>query len=366
MMKRNILAVVIPALLVAGAANAAEIYNKDGNKLDLYGKVDARHQFSDAKGQDGDESYVRFGFKGETQITDQLTGYGQWEYNIQANNAEAQEGKGNKTRLGFAGLKFAEFGSFDYGRNYGVIYDVNAWTDMLPVFGGDSISASDNYMTGRSTGLATYRNTNFFGLVDGLNFALQYQGKNESGRDGLLTTQNGDGFGISSTYDIGYGVNFGAGFSSANRTTLQKDAHLSNQTFAEGDKAQAWNVGAKYDANNVYLAVMYAETQNMTPFGDDSVANKTRDIEITAQYQFDFGLRPSLGYVQSKGKDLNNNTDDNHDLLKYVSVGTYYAFNKNMTTYVDYKINLLDEDNFTRANNLMTDDVVGVGLVYQF
>ncbi len=35
MMKRNILAVVIPALLVAGAANAAEIYNKDGNKLDL-------------------------------------------------------------------------------------------------------------------------------------------------------------------------------------------------------------------------------------------------------------------------------------------------------------------------------------------
>ena len=32
-MKRNLLAVIIPALLVAGAANAAEIYNKDGNKL---------------------------------------------------------------------------------------------------------------------------------------------------------------------------------------------------------------------------------------------------------------------------------------------------------------------------------------------
>nr|ADK27765.1 outer membrane protein F [Yersinia kristensenii] len=365
-MKRNILAVVIPALLAAGAANAAEIYNKDGNKLDLYGKVDARHQFSSNAGQDGDESYVRFGFKGETQITDQLTGYGQWEYNIQANNAEAQEGKGNKTRLGFAGLKFAEFGSFDYGRNYGVIYDVNAWTDMLPVFGGDSISNSDNYMTGRSTGLATYRNQNFFGLVDGLNFALQYQGKNESGRDGLLTTQNGDGFGLSSTYDIGYGVSFGAGYSTANRTTAQKNAHLTNATFAEGDKAQAWNVGAKYDANNVYLAAMYAETQNMTPFGNDSVANKTRDLELTAQYQFDFGLRPSLGYVQSKGKDLNNATDDNHDLLKYVSVGSYYYFNKNMSTYVDYKINLLDEDNFTRANGLNTDNVVGVGLVTKF
>jgi len=60
MMKRNILAVVIPALLAAGAANAAEIYNKDGNKLDLYGKVDARHNFSDNAGEDGDQTYVRF------------------------------------------------------------------------------------------------------------------------------------------------------------------------------------------------------------------------------------------------------------------------------------------------------------------
>ncbi|CCJ92081.1 Outer membrane protein C precursor [Cronobacter turicensis 564] len=40
-MKRKVLALVVPALLFAGAANAAEIYNKDGNKLDLFGKVDA-------------------------------------------------------------------------------------------------------------------------------------------------------------------------------------------------------------------------------------------------------------------------------------------------------------------------------------
>ncbi len=38
-MKRKVLAMLVPALLVAGAANAAEVYNKDGNKLDLYGKV---------------------------------------------------------------------------------------------------------------------------------------------------------------------------------------------------------------------------------------------------------------------------------------------------------------------------------------
>lgn len=44
-MKVKVLSLLVPALLVAGAANAAEIYNKDGNKLDLYGKIDGLHYF---------------------------------------------------------------------------------------------------------------------------------------------------------------------------------------------------------------------------------------------------------------------------------------------------------------------------------
>lgn len=45
-MKLRVLSLMVPALLVAGTAGAAEIYNKDGNKLDLYGKVDGLHYFS--------------------------------------------------------------------------------------------------------------------------------------------------------------------------------------------------------------------------------------------------------------------------------------------------------------------------------
>lgn len=111
MMKRNILAVIVPALLVAGTANAAEIYNKDGNKVDLYGKAVGLHYFSkdngvNSYGGNGDKTYARLGFKGETQINSDLTGYGQWEYNFQGNNSEGADAqKGNKTRLAFAGLK---------------------------------------------------------------------------------------------------------------------------------------------------------------------------------------------------------------------------------------------------------------------
>lgn len=369
-MKLKALAIIIPALLVAGAVHSAEIYNKEGNKLDLYGKVDARHQFSDNVGDDGDQTYVRVGFKGETQISDLLTGYGQWEYNVQANNSENSGTAGNATRLGFAGLKFDDFGSFDYGRNYGVIYDVEAWTDMLPVFGGDTYTTSDNFMVGRANGVATYRNTDFFGEVKGWNFALQYQGANDGTNDSEGTNnhrdvghQNGDGYGLSTTYDFGMGVSVGAAYASSDRTN---DQSADNR----GDKADVWTIGAKYDANNVYLATMYAETRNMTMYGDSAIANKTQNFEVTAQYQFDFGLRPEVSYLQSKGKDLNNGNggnDNDKDLVKYVSVGANYYFNKNMSTYVDYKINLLDnDDEFYTNQGISTDDVVGVGLQYQF
>ncbi|MCO4162136.1 porin OmpC [Citrobacter youngae] len=393
-MKRKVLALLLPALLAAGAANAAEIYNKNGNKLDLYGKVDGLRYFSDDTDNDGDQTYARLGFKGETQINDMLTGYGQWEYNIQANGTEGDKGD-SWTRLAFAGLGFAENGTFDYGRNYGVVYDVEAWTDMLPEFGGDTYTQTDVYMLGRTNGVATYRNHGFFGLADGLNFALQYQGNNEGssvGQEGSgnsenrkLAKENGDGFGMSTSYDFDFGLSLGAAYSSSDRTDDQvargyQDGINKRNNYAGGETAEAWTVGAKYDANNVYLAAMYAETRNMTYYGggngesNGGIANKTQNFEVVAQYQFDYGLRPSIAYLQSKGSDLGGQ-DVSHgnwryvdkDLVKYVDVGMTYYFNKNMSTYVDYKINLLDEDDsFYESNGIATDDIVAVGLVYQF
>ncbi|MDU3360680.1 MAG: porin [Klebsiella sp.] len=323
-MKRKVLALVIPALLAAGAAHAAEIYNKDGNKLDLYGKVDGLHYFSSDSKKDGDQTYLRFGFKGETQINDMLTGYGQWEYNVQANNTESSSDQA-WTRLAFAGIKVGDYGSFDYGRNYGVLYDVEGWTDMLPEFGGDSYTYADNFMAGRANGVATYRNSDFF--------------------------------------DFGMGISAAAAYTSSDRTNDQM-----TQTNARGDKAEAWTAGLKYDANDIYLATMYSETRNMTPYGNDGVANKTQNFEVTAQYQFDFGLRPAISYLQSKGKDLyNNGRYADKDLVKYMDVGATYYFNRNMSTYVDYKINLLDDnDSFYKDNGISTDNIVALGLVYQF
>jgi len=361
-MKLKLVAVAVTSMLAAGVVNAAEVFNKDGNKLDLYGKVTGLHYFSDATGDDGDKTYVRLGFKGETQINDQMTGYGQWEYEFKGNRSESQGADGNKTRLAFAGLKFNEFGSIDYGRNYGVAYDIGAWTDVLPEFGGDTWTQSDAFMTQRTTGVATYRNSDFFGLVDGLNIAAQYQGKNDRGHD--ITEANGDGWGLSSTYKMnGFGV--GATYAKSDRTDKQVSAGRVVDTMnAGGENAEVWATGLKYDANSIYLATTYSETRNMTNFGDGYIANKAQNFEVVAQYQFDFGLRPSIAYLKSKGKDIGTYGDQ--DLVEYIDLGTTYYFNKNMSTYVDYKINLLDDNKFTKAAGVTTDNIVAVGLTYQF
>jgi outer membrane pore protein F len=358
-MKRKVLAVLVPVLLSSGAANAAEIYNKNANKLDLYGKMVGKHTWYNANKNNStnvDESYARIGVKGETQINSQLVGYGQWEYNM---NASAPEGEQDEsTRLAFAGLKFDDLGSVSYGRNYGVAYDAGAYTDMLVEWGGDSWVHTDNYMTGRTTGVLTWRNYDFFGEVEGLNFALQYQGNNHEAN---ARKGNGDGYSSSVEYNVD-GFGFVGVYGNSDRTNYQS-------ADGYGTNAEIWSLAAKYDANDLYAAVMYGETRNMTyTHGGLGFANKTQNVEAVVQYQFDFGLRPSLGYVYSKGKDLgarNGSRGVNADIINYIEAGSWYYFNKNMNVYAAYKFNLLDSDD-ARYSGGATDDQLALGIVYQF
>ncbi|VFP87129.1 porin [Candidatus Erwinia haradaeae] len=367
MIHRKILAVMIPALLSSGYVNAAEIYNKDGNKVDLYGTINLKHQCSKNTDDDGDKSHIRLGFRGETQISDLLTGYGQLEYSVQDNMSEKESNSGSQPHVGFAGFKFSDYGTLDYGRNYGVGHDPLAWTNSLPMGRNDSAHAN-NGMIGRSNDLVTYRNSNLFGLLDGLDFALQYQGKNNTDKTTKdIKTENGRGFGSSISYTTPMGIGVSAAYTSANRTENQKSAYLG----LGHDTAETWAAAIKYDANNIYLATMYGETHNNAYIKNqvdtkivEGVVNKEQKFEAVAQYQFDFGLRPSLSYIQSIGKQI---THFNHkELYKYIDVGTYYKFNTNLLTYIDYKINLLEKNNFTSNGNISTDNTIGLGLIYKF
>jgi len=348
------------AALMASPLYAAEIYNNNSNKLDFYGSVQARHYFSDSTASDGDNSYVRLGFKGQTQINDRLTGYGQWEYNVQTNHTEGGSDAlaGTKTRLGFAGLKYGNLGSLDYGRNWGIMYDVASITDIAAIFDDLTYSYSDSFMGGRSTGLLTYRNTNFFGLVQGLKFGLQYQGANDENSNNarMATKSNGDGYGFSTSYDFDWGGSILGAYSNSKRTQAQQLLQ-----YGRGDRAENWATGLKYNAHGIYLAGLYSETRNTAPIGSIGMANKAKNIELVAQYLFDCGLQPEVGYFQSKGKEIEKYGDV--DLVNYIDLGLTYFFNKNMSIYADYKINRLDDNN---SLAIAADDILGLGMSYRF
>ncbi|MWP61332.1 porin [Gilliamella sp. Pas-s25] len=380
-MKRNLLAIAIPALLIAGTANASiEVWNKDGNKVDFYGRVYALNYITDRNNQtgEGDKTTARLGMSGQTQVTDSVTGYGRWEY-------EANTGKNadNETRYAFAGLNFGDFGSFDYGRNDGVLKTLTSYTDVLPEFGGD---ASDNNLyalTARTKAVATYRNSDFFGLVNGLRFAVQYADNGDNSSTNHFNKQNSnakhdsaEAWGSVVDWDVlDTGLSVGAGYA---QTGGHKDA-------------KAWSAGIKYDNDNLYLAALYI--QGKQKYGWDNASTtrsaddlKTKGYEFVAQYGIDFEvgrLTPSVAYIQHKVKDASHYSNDaglkGNDVAKYVDVGLTYDFNKNLQAIIDYKINLLDKDDigarralyedgsFTKSQiNGTTKDTVALGLIYQF
>lgn len=347
-MKRNLLAIAIPALLVAGAANASiEIWNKDGNKLSVNGRVYALNYLGDKnneRDEEGDKTTARLGFSGETQITELLSGYGRAEW-------ETETGKGSfkETRYAFAGLGFGQYGSFDYGRNDGVLKTITSYTDVLPEFGGDA-SNNDYYtLSARTDAVATYRNDGFYGLVDGLRFAIQYSDNGDNSYSGS------EAYGVVVDYDIlDTGISAGAAY--AQNTGKHKD--------------KAWNVGIKYDAYNLYLAAQYINGKHEKLDINNDKDTKIHGYEFVAQYGIDFEvgrLTPSVAYIQHKLKDSVSGYRNNKDVANYVEVGLQYDFNKNLTALIDYKANLLDKkDVGALGYKPNTKDTVALGLIYQF
>ncbi len=79
------------------------------------------------------------------------------------------------------------------------------------------------------------------------------------------------------------------------------------------------------------------------------------------QYKFDFGLSPSIAYVQSKAKGIKGMDDT--ECTKYMELGANYYFNKNISVYADYQLNQLEATNPLNQN---IGNTLAIGLVYKF
>ncbi|HDX8940861.1 porin [Klebsiella michiganensis] len=348
----KLLTIATSMVLVSFSGSASEIYNKDGSKLDLYGRIKAQRQFTENSNQD--KTFARLGFRGESNISDKLIGFGQFEYQFNAN--QTKENPPGIIRLAYAGLKFDGIGSIDYGTNYGIIYDIGSYADNFTEFGGDSYQRAYNFMAGRAIGVLTLRNTT---LHDKLKIGLQFQGENANQ---TWHKANGKGIGASLEYEVVDSLIIGSAYSHANHTS-----DIKSKGYANGN-ANAWTLGVKYTPSGYYFAATYAETKNMTPFfdkrlgkGEGFFLDKTKNIEVVAAYMFDSGVRPSLGYLRSQA---NVNGQEMIDVVKYIQIGASYNLNKNSIVAIGYKINLLSDE--MKDYGIAADNHAVASITYQF
>ncbi|MBL1266668.1 MAG: porin [Halomonas sp.] len=136
-MKKTLLATaIVGALGASAAAQAATVYDQDGTKLDVYGRIamgvaGGGPEFNGA-GQEIDDGaefvdvYSRLGLRMSQEITSDLTAFGRVEWRFDGDERTGPSGNGNtgfkEVRQSYIGLQSDQFGTIQ-GGNFDAFYN---------------------------------------------------------------------------------------------------------------------------------------------------------------------------------------------------------------------------------------------------
>lgn len=136
-MKKTLLATaIIGALGASAAAQAATVYDQDGTKLDVYGRIamgvagGGAEYDSDGNFQDNSEEFVdvysRLGLRMSHDVSRDLTAFGRLEWRFDGDERTGPSGNGNtgfkEVRQSYIGLQSDQFGTFQAG-NFDAFYN---------------------------------------------------------------------------------------------------------------------------------------------------------------------------------------------------------------------------------------------------
>ncbi|MEZ9625846.1 porin [Aliivibrio fischeri] len=349
-MKKTLLALAVPALLMAGSASAATVYTaEDGSTIDVYSRLGFNITDRNDDGDSVGNFDARIGLGGSQVVNDKVSVIGWAEY--QVNAAEARGNGDWSPRYVWAGIDASEAGKVTFGRvASGIIMlsdigDVFAASDVVL---GRQLQLVDNSsaQTFRQDGTIQYQNS--FG---GFDMSVAYiLGNTDSDQDG--------------SYNAVGRYTFDLGDAGTLAPVLAYQANSTGDNAANPDADYTfWGAGLQYKLNALTLGAMYNQDEIEGVYSDKST---DKSYELTAVYNINDDWTARVGY-----RSLENSGGDEAE-YKDTTFEVQYHLTERSSIYTSYVMRDGDNGNVTTAGPVMTDwnnaeeDYYHLGLRYEF
>ena len=339
-MNKTMIALAVSAAALATGANAAELYNQDGNSVEMGGRAEARLSLKDGKAED--KTRIRLNFLGKVEIQDGLYGVGfyEGEFTTAENGGSTDNNDGDITnRYTYAGIG-GDFGEVTYGKNDGALGVITDFTDIMSYHGNSA--AMKIAVADRSDNMVSYKGQfQDLGVKASYRFADRQEGVVNGCNIGEYCDNDADGYSLSGIYAIGdSGFKLGAG-------------------YADQADQNEYMLAASFRTEALYFA---------GTFTDGELAKKDGDY---TGYEF------ATAYTLDKTAftlTYNNAETDGDTSADNVAIDATYYFKPNFRTYISYNFNLISEgDKFGNADGVnfgatkvQAEDELALGLRYDF
>lgn len=353
-MKKTLVALAVAA--VAASANATTVYNQNGTKVDVGGRIDVMlGKFGDAQRTDLRNNSSRVEFKAEHEVQNGLKAIGAVRFGL--GDAEKEDTSFNDIKLSklWLGLKHNDIGKVTFGKQNTTADDVQL-NDHTYIFGGNNnlVTSGDKVVSFRTADIQLAEGQTLgFGADYGFGEAHKkdIQGKDSDKKHVKLKNT----YGLSAFYTGNFGdvkVNANAGYTVRNENT--KVGAIASKT---DNQQQAWRLATQVEFGPASFGIEYGQTVYQSKVQHE-FQGSARFVEVGAKYAVlpdvlnvytqwqRNSLRSASGtdakkfeqpFALSYVKVADLNLKEHEKAVQNVFiVGADYAFNKNLLAYAEF------------------------------
>ncbi len=369
---------IIIFLLITPAYSMKSNINKN-SKINIYGNIKILN-YINTKNKNNNEhnNIMLFGIK-KNFFNKNINIFSKLEGNLINNKIKNTHFNIN---ISYIGIKIKKLGSISYGKNHNILYNTLCINNIFPYNNSKFIKKNilNNY-----NNIFTYNKKFKFNnkFINFINIKTQYQGNISNNKNILNSTKNS--WGIEYNYNTNYGINISASYLNKIIKNINKNKNNNNKILLNNilsNESKIWSTSIKYNLNNIYISTSYSKGTNFIPilsiikssFYDEKVKKyfldkNSENISIIIKYNFK-NISTIIGYIQTIANNIekmkitkNIYTPNSIDLEKYFNLSLIYNFNNSLNTYIDYKINQINKNNFIKIDN---NNLITLGLIYKF